>query len=115
MLFSHIADGNLLSVAIHNGYAKQFLRQENTLGVVAKCPVAEVREERFRFIEPVMNRQIVFCSSAEFPRAALCMSERVGHNLYLICGGRVILKAIITLNRHLTRRHIKDNVPETPA
>src|SRR3981081_2802805 len=45
MLLSHITDGNLVSVAIHNGYAKQFLRQEDTLGVVAKCPVAEVCEE----------------------------------------------------------------------
>src|SRR5579864_6994143 len=79
MLFSHIADGNLLSVAIHNGYAKQFLRQEDSLRVVAKCPVTEVREERFRFIEPVMNRQIVFCASAEFPRAALRVFEWVGH------------------------------------
>ncbi len=47
--------------------------------MVAKCPVAEVCEERFRFIEPVMNREVVFCSSAEFPRAALGVLQWVGH------------------------------------
>jgi hypothetical protein len=35
MLLTHIADGNLVSVAIHDGNAKQFLREENALGMVA--------------------------------------------------------------------------------
>jgi hypothetical protein len=34
MLLSHIAHRNLLAVAIHDGDAKQFLRQENTLGMM---------------------------------------------------------------------------------
>src|SRR6266478_9106824 len=33
MLLSHIADGNLLAIAIRDGNTKQFLRQENTLGM----------------------------------------------------------------------------------
>jgi hypothetical protein len=35
MLLTHIADRNLLSVAIHDGNAKQFLRQENAFGMMA--------------------------------------------------------------------------------
>jgi hypothetical protein len=35
MLLSHIADGNLVSVTIHDGNAKQLLRQKNSLGMVA--------------------------------------------------------------------------------
>jgi hypothetical protein len=34
MLLSHIADRNLLAIAIHDGNTKQFLRLENTLGMV---------------------------------------------------------------------------------
>ena len=37
MLFPYIADGNLVSVAIHDGNAKQFLRQENALSMMAKA------------------------------------------------------------------------------
>jgi hypothetical protein len=67
MLFSHVADGNLGSIAIHNGNSKQLLGQENALGVMAKCPVAKVREECFRFVEPIVDREIVFCLSPELP------------------------------------------------
>ena len=35
MLFPYIADGDLVSVAIHNGNAKQLLRQENALRMMA--------------------------------------------------------------------------------
>jgi hypothetical protein len=67
MLFSYIPDWNFVSVAIHNGNSKQLLGQENALGVMAKCPVAKVREECFRFVEPIVDREIVFCLSPELP------------------------------------------------
>ena len=60
MLFSQIADGNLFSVAVHDGNAKQFLRQENALGMMPQGSVTEVRKECFRLIKPVVNRKIVF-------------------------------------------------------
>ena len=47
MLLSHEADGNLRSVAIYDGDAKEFLRQENAFSMVAKGPVAEVAEDDF--------------------------------------------------------------------
>jgi len=71
MLLSHVADGNLVSVAIHDGNAKQFFRQENALGMMAKCPVTKVCYERFRFIEPVVNRKVVLSFAAELPLTAL--------------------------------------------
>jgi hypothetical protein len=79
MLLSHIAGGNLVSVTIHDGNAKQLLREENALGMMAKGPMTEVPEECLRFIEPVVNWQIVFRSSPEFPRAAQRVLEWVSH------------------------------------
>jgi hypothetical protein len=32
MLLSHVAHGHLFSVAVHDGYAEQFLCQKNALG-----------------------------------------------------------------------------------
>src|SRR6266852_3316528 len=75
VLFPHIADGNLLAIAVHDGHTKQLLRQENAFGVVAKSSVTEVREEGFRLIKPVVNRKIVLGLSAELLRAALCVLE----------------------------------------
>src|SRR5581483_10691343 len=46
---------------------------------MAKSPVAEVREEPFRFIEPVVNRKVVLRFAAELPRTALCVLDWVGH------------------------------------
>src|ERR1700676_4815929 len=80
VLFSHKAHWNLVSGAIHNGHAKQSLRQENALGVVAKRAVTKVGEESFRFIKPVVNRKVVLRPSAKLPRAVLGMLQWVGHN-----------------------------------
>src|SRR5258708_6169385 len=79
MLLSYIADRNLLSFTIHDGNAKEFLCQENALGMVTQGSVSEIRKECFRFVKPVMNWEIVFCSSTELPCAALCVFEWVGH------------------------------------
>ena len=99
MLLSHIANGNLLPFAVHNGNAKQFLFQENAFCVMTQGSMSEVREEGFRFVEPVVNREIVSRSSTELPRAALCVLEWVGHNLHLVGGSGVILKAVVALHR----------------
>ena len=50
MLFPYRPDWNFVSVAIHNGNSKQLLGQENALRMMAKCPVAKVREQCFRFV-----------------------------------------------------------------
>jgi len=44
-----------------------------------EVPVAEIPEECLRFIKPVVNREIVFCSSLELPCAALRVFEWVSH------------------------------------
>ncbi len=46
---------------------------------MTKRTMAEVREKRLRFIEPVVNRQVVFWLAAEFSRAALRMLKWVSH------------------------------------
>ena len=71
--------GTCFSVTIYDGNAKQLLREENALGMVAKGPMTEVSEERLRVIEPVVNCQIVFHLSAKLPCAALCVLDWVGH------------------------------------
>jgi hypothetical protein len=59
MLLSYIADWKLGFLAVHNGDAKDLLCQKDALGMMAKRPVTEVRQKRFRSIEPVMNREVV--------------------------------------------------------
>src|SRR5260370_20639797 len=115
MLLSHVADGHLVSLAIHDGDAKQLLGQENSLGVMTKGAVAEVREECFRLIKPVVNWKIVLRCPAELSCAALCMLESVGHNLHLVRGRRVIFKSIVALKRQLARAHVEDDISETAA
>jgi hypothetical protein len=79
VLFSHIADGNLQSSAVHDGHTEHPLGQKNALGMVAKGSVTEVRKECFRLIKPTMNREIVFRLPTELPRAVLCVFEGMGH------------------------------------
>ena len=76
MLLSQIPDRDLLSVAIHDGNAKQFLCQENAFGMMPQGSVTEVRKECLRFIKPVVNWKVVFRAfrrtfSRCFPRASV--------------------------------------------
>ena len=77
MLLSQITDGNLFSVAIHDGHAKQLLRQEDALAVMTKGSMAEVRKECLRLIKPVVDGQVVLGLTTKFSGAAFCMLERV--------------------------------------
>ena len=73
MLFAHIPDGDLFPVAVNDAYPEQFLRQENALGMMPQGPVTKVGKERLRFVEPVVNREVVLSFSAELSGAALCV------------------------------------------
>jgi len=81
MLFSYIPDRDLFSVAVYDGYAKQVLSQKDSLGMMAQSSMTEIRKERLRLVEPVVDREIVFRFSAELPCAALGVSEWVGHGI----------------------------------
>jgi hypothetical protein len=39
MLFSHVAHGDLFSVAVYDGYAKQLLSQKDSLGIHAESKI----------------------------------------------------------------------------
>jgi hypothetical protein len=47
MLFSHVAHRDLFSLAVYDGYAKQFLCQKDALSVMTQSSMAKVREECF--------------------------------------------------------------------
>jgi hypothetical protein len=81
MLFSYIPDMGLFSVAVYDGYAKQFLCQKDALGMMTQSSVAEIRKERLGLVEPVVDREIVFRFSAELSGAALGVLQWVGHRL----------------------------------
>ena len=89
VLLSQIPDRDLPSVAVDNSNAKELLWEENSLGMMAKRPVAKIGEERLRFIKPVVNPKIVLRFAAELPRAALgvlkWMSHRATPRAYLSC------------------------------
>ena len=65
VLFSYIPDRNLLSVAVRDRYTKNLLTQEDSFGVVAKGAMTKVYKERFGFIKPVVNWEIVVGLAAE--------------------------------------------------
>lgn len=79
MLFSDVADGNLDAVVVADYKSEKAFCQKDTLGVMAKRAVAEVREKRLRFVKPAMDRQIVLGFAAEFSGAALRMFKRMSH------------------------------------
>jgi hypothetical protein len=75
VLFSDIPDWNLVSVAVCDRYTENRLAQENPLGVVAEGTMAKVREERFRFIKPLVNGEIVLGLAPNFlPLFCACFS-----------------------------------------
>jgi hypothetical protein len=115
MLFSHIPDRDLFSVAVHDGYAEQFLCQKNASGMMTQSSMAEIRKERLGLVEPVVDREVVFRFSAELPRAAFGVLEWVGHRLHLIGGRRVIFKAVVALDGQLSRANVENDISESPA
>jgi hypothetical protein len=80
VLLPQIANWNQLSLAVLNRNAEQFLAHENSFSVMPQRAVTEVGDKRFRLIKPIVNCKIIFCLSAEFSRAILCVFKRVRHN-----------------------------------
>jgi len=80
MLLSDVANRNRSAVKVEQGNTKDAFSQENPFGVVTERTMPEVGEERFGFVEPIMNGKIVFGLAAESPRAVLCVCEWMCHN-----------------------------------
>ncbi len=79
MLFSDVAHWHLLAFAVGDGDTEDALTQENSFGVVPKTAVSEIRNESFRLIKPVVDRQIVLGLAAKFSGAAFCVLQWMSH------------------------------------
>ena len=79
VLFPDVPHWDFRPLAVEDGNAKNPFTQENAFRMVAKSPVTEISKERFRFIEPFLNRQVVFGLAAEPLGTALSMLLRMGH------------------------------------
>jgi hypothetical protein len=79
VLFSDVPDRDLVSFAVRDGQAKNPLTQENSLCVVAEGPMAEVGEERFRLVKPLVYGEIVLGLATELLDTILRMLQRMSH------------------------------------
>jgi len=79
MLFSDVTHRNLLAFAVGDGDTEDALTQEDSFGMVPKSPVPEIREDRFGFVKPAMDPQVVLGLAAKFSGAAFCVLQWVSH------------------------------------
>jgi hypothetical protein len=49
-----------------DGGAEKALQHENAFGVVSQRPMSKIRGDRLGLVEPLMQREIVFCSATPF-------------------------------------------------
>ena len=80
VLRGNVPNGDFDSFAIRNRDAEDPFRQEHTFGVVPKRPMSEVGEECFRFVKPIVDRQIIFWLAAKFLRAVFRVFKWVSHD-----------------------------------
>src|SRR3546814_5500885 len=59
MLFTDQSDGHDAAGRQRDRHPEEALEHENAFGVMPERPVAEVRYDRLRFVEPLMEREIV--------------------------------------------------------
>src|SRR3546814_20407975 len=59
MLFTDQSEGHYAAGRQRDRHPEEALEHENAFGVMPERPVAEVRYDRLRFVEPLMEREIV--------------------------------------------------------
>jgi len=79
MLFADRAHGNALAVAVLDRRAKNGLTEKDTFAVVPKRPMTKIGQMRFAFVEPVMDREIIFRPSPEQLRRPDCVMVGMSH------------------------------------
>jgi hypothetical protein len=80
MKLPDVAHWNLLALAVGDRDAKDPLTQKDSLGVVSKSAMPEIREKGLGLIEPVMYREIVLGPATELSGATLRVLEWVSHD-----------------------------------
>src|SRR5580704_19609642 len=68
MLLANLSHGNDSLCGVLDCRSEQRLAEKDSLAVMAERAMAHVGEVRFRFVEPVVDRQVVVGHSAEEPR-----------------------------------------------
>jgi hypothetical protein len=79
VLLGNVANGYFDFVAVNYRDAEDPFRQKHALGMVSKRAMPEIGEECFRFIEPVMDWQVILWLAAKFPGAILRVFKRMSH------------------------------------
>src|SRR3546814_19288667 len=79
-LFPDKANGNYAPRRDGDRRSEEALEHEDALGVMTQCAVPEIRSDRLGFVEPLVERQIVFRLAAPFadrrPRMVITLSHR---------------------------------------
>ena len=79
MLFPDVTHRNLLAFTVSDCDTEDALTQEDSFGMVPKTAVPEIRDEGFRLIKPVVDRQVVLGLAAKFSGAAFRMFKWMRH------------------------------------
>src|SRR3546814_3918174 len=80
MLFTDQSDGHDAAGRQRDRHPEEALEHENAFGVMPERPVAEVRYDRLRFVEPLMEREIVVRRPAPAARRGKRMVLTMSHH-----------------------------------
>src|SRR3546814_20663420 len=78
MLFTDQSDGHDAASRQRDRHPEEALEHENAFGVMPERPVAEVRYDRLRFVEPLMERERVVRRPAPAARRGKRMVIKIG-------------------------------------
>src|SRR3546814_19091556 len=91
MLFTDQSDGHDAAGRQRDRHPEEALEHENAFGGMPDRPVAEVRDDRLRFVEPLMERELVVRRPAQAARQGKLMvitrseERRVGKECVSTC------------------------------
>src|SRR3546814_18232259 len=107
MLFPDKANGNYAPRRDGDRRSEEALEHEDALGVITQCAVPEIRSDRLGFVEPLVERQIVFRLAAPFAdrrkRMVITMSH---HRLLTIRARRFRTRCTAHYNRRSEERRV---------
>jgi hypothetical protein len=79
MLLTDISHRHIVPLAVPDRHTKDALSQENALSVVAESSMTNIRHDRLRLVEPLVNGQIIICDAPEFTGATLGVFQGMSH------------------------------------
>src|SRR3546814_10974157 len=88
MLFPDKANGNYAPRRDGDRRSEEALEHEDALGVITQCAVPEIRSDRLGFVEPLVERQIVFRLAAPFADRRKRMVITMSHHRLLTIRAR---------------------------